>query len=285
MSRRRGTLRTFAALAATCLAPGCSPFDAAPDGEVDGSADVRDAAAPDVLDGSVDAGACANRALELDGTDDVADVPHDAVFDEFGPMTIEAWVYPTDTSREVQIVSHNDYGAIQGFVLLIINRRIQFRFHGGGQGTAVNAGIVPENQWSHVAGVFDGSRIRAYLNGAGNGSTISLSKVDAYSGPLRIGGAAYSNNGFRFKGRIDEVRLSRVPRYTESTFAVPTAAFVVDQDTVALWHLDEPPGESDVRDETGAHDGSLGLTGGGTGTYPKRIDAPCVSEMRGAQGP
>ncbi len=42
-----------------------------------------------------------------------------------------------------------------------------------------------------------------------------------------------------FIGLIDEVRISKVVRYTEDGFEVPKKAFVPDADTVALYHFDE----------------------------------------------
>ena len=57
---------------------------------------------------------------------------------------------------------------------------------------------------------------------------------------------------------IDEVRISVVERYTED-FALPTAPYVEDALTLALWHFDEGSGETAV-DATG--NGFVGSLGG-----------------------
>jgi hypothetical protein len=59
-----------------------------------------------------------------------------------------------------------------------------------------------------------------------------------------------------FNGGVDEVRLSRGARYL-GDFVRPSAPLAVDSDTVALWHLDDGPGQTAL-DATGAHSGWLG---------------------------
>ena len=67
---------------------------------------------------------------------------------------------------------------------------------------------IPLNQWSHVAGVYDGSTIRLYINGVEIGKGTSHSGVIANSGrDFAIGAHRDSPNTRRFQGKIDEVHI------------------------------------------------------------------------------
>lgn len=89
---------------------------------------------------------------------------------------------------------------------------------------------------------------------------VNVAEVDPF---LIIGAEKYSQEDRypSFSGWIDEVRLSSVVRYTER-FNRPTQPFVVDSDTVALYHFDEGQGAI-VGDVLGASNGTLHFGTGG----------------------
>src|SRR5262249_40000454 len=77
------------------------------------------------------------------------------------------------------------------------------------------------------------------------------SGLAASSSPLTIGGGTTN----QFHGWIDEVRLSRIVRYTNDapvgshvSYRIPPSPLTSDSNTVALWHFDEPPGATTFRD-------------------------------------
>jgi Concanavalin A-like lectin/glucanases superfamily len=77
----------------------------------------------------------------------------------------------------------------------------------GGAEVDLNAGsAIPLNDWTHLAGTFDGTTLRLYVNGALIGSKPSSSPIDVTNGVLRIGGTR-SFTGEFFPGLIDEVRI------------------------------------------------------------------------------
>ena len=243
---------------------------------------TTDAGDSGMLDsGPSDSATCVNGALEFDGVDDRVAAADDPALDAFGPITLEAWIRHEGLSGEVQIISHHDHNANQGFVLLMYtNTNLQFRYQdgssnlqaGGGAGTAVSAGV-----WHHVAGTFDGTMLRVFIDGmmVADNPIGSMTAAD-FPGPLRIGAAAYTN-GFHYDGTIDEVRISDIARYT-APFTRPTAPFVSDGDTVALWHFDEGSGQ-DALDATGSHDGTLGDDNSAGSDDPLWVTIPCIEEM------
>ena len=59
--------------------------------------------------------------------------------------------------------------------------------------------------WSHVAGTYDGSTLRVYVNGVEDGSLPATGPIPTNTIPLIFG--ADSGHGSLFDGAIDEVTL------------------------------------------------------------------------------
>jgi hypothetical protein len=71
------------------------------------------------------------------------------------------------------------------------------------EGTAAQAPAA--NVWTHVAGTYDGTTLRLYINGVQVASVNRTGPIATSTGPLRIGGNSLW--GEFFQGRIDEVRV------------------------------------------------------------------------------
>ncbi|MBI3029560.1 MAG: right-handed parallel beta-helix repeat-containing protein [Candidatus Rokubacteria bacterium] len=133
------------------------------------------------------------RALAFDGV-------HDRVAAgtvTLGPaFTMMAWVFNPSNEAYETIMT---VGSTRAFFL----RNGVITFSGGRTfGTAIST-----NTWHHVALVYDGATLRAYLNGAPQGTARSVS-LPAVTDALQIGAWIYgaSNLDF-FGGLIDEVRV------------------------------------------------------------------------------
>lgn len=123
-----------------------------------------------------------------------------------------------------------------------------------GAGAGLGPGGVTAGQWHHIAGVFgsecspsmdlyfDGSLLASY----GAGTCCPTSSVGTTLAAYNFAGW----NGF-FRGRLDEVRISSVPRYSSSF--VPETRFTADASTWGLWHFDEGAG-SVVAEEIAGRD-------------------------------
>jgi hypothetical protein len=106
-------------------------------------------------------------------------------------------------------------------------------------------------------GTVQGLNVRLFVNGTQGGSTLteSTAKVAA---AITIG-ARQSDNGGKFTGYIDEVRVSRgVPRYT-GTFTPTSTGFTSDANTMLLMHLDGLNGSTGITSTVGTW---IGLTYG-----------------------
>jgi serine/threonine protein kinase len=151
--------------------------------------------------------------------------------------TIELWVTPTAVSqRDVNIAQ-----SIQGGVLVYPTGQFRFyTFHGG----PFSEPLLQLNKRIHLAGVNDTQRRLLFLNGKriASDNDPGTETPEGTSVPMTIG-------GLDFRGVIESVRFSRIPRYTNEF--VPPANFDNDKDTTALYLFNE--GQGDVLKDSSGH--------------------------------
>ncbi|MFT5527175.1 MAG: hypothetical protein ACI9HK_005157 [Pirellulaceae bacterium] len=100
-------------------------------------------------------------------------------------------------------------------------------------------------KWVHWAVVIEGDEMRQYIDGVPAGSLKIQNRQDTVSDTARL--------GLKSDGVIDELRISNVARYRTAKF-MPQRRFIPDDQTLALFHLDEGHG-------TGLKD-AAGITSG-----------------------
>ncbi len=101
--------------------------------------------------------------------------------------------------------------------------------------------LAPPAGWFHVAGVVNPATGEAavYLNGQPVG-TASLSALGVVSTGANIGLGSDLNGAPLLNGSLDEARLSNVARTDfSSVLGANAQAYAVDDQTIALYHLDE----------------------------------------------
>jgi hypothetical protein len=129
-------------------------------------------------------------------------------------MTVEAWIFPLSWGgRPREIVSKWEGGFNQRSYTFSINSAGNVYFHVSSDGGFFNTStvqtptIVSTNQWSHVAGVYDGATLKIYLNGTLQSSVAWTNRIFAGTAPLIIGSTL--NSGSYFHGTIDEPTVYR----------------------------------------------------------------------------
>ncbi len=155
------------------------------------------------------------NCLQFDGENDFVEVSDSGIFDFSDQITISLWaklndvnsscskiiVKPSDTSGadpwEVFAIDLGSSGVTPRFILSEGNAGSW----NGAYGTDLQLNI---DQWYHIAGTYDGSVMKLYLDGvlvATNSTSISIGTSDI---SLRIG--KYIDGHF-FDGAIDEVKI------------------------------------------------------------------------------
>jgi hypothetical protein len=145
-------------------------------------------------------------SLDFDGSDDWVQVPD--TFDYTDQLTIEAWIKP-DAVDGTHLI-WDDYGS-PGVVFAVGDSFVRFNISTTsipGPGITLKDGNVGIGAWVHVAGVYDGSAMRLFINGVHTGAVLanSGSIIDNPSAPAAIG-SENTVRLFNFDGKIDDFRI------------------------------------------------------------------------------
>jgi hypothetical protein len=161
-----------------------------------------------------------DTALALNGTNQyawVADTGTGGVYDLGTTLTMEAWVYPTETSSAMYIVATK----VDSFQLFHIDGiwKYAFRPTGTNFGLGLNT-LVPvrTNEWHHIAVTRSANTSSFYYDGqlayTGTGDVAGSSALNDNTYPFVMGGKSYDGITFTypFKGSIDHFALFDVVR-------------------------------------------------------------------------
>jgi len=145
-------------------------------------------------------------AIEFDGVDGYVDCGNNSSFDITEEITLAAWVNTSDSgnSENNPFITKGDHTyAIKHST----DNNIQFFIYDGGWFT-VNAGVDSsfDGDWRHVAGTYDGSELKIYIDGGIKATTTHEGTIDTGTDNLAIGTNTEETDRF-YNGAIDEVRI------------------------------------------------------------------------------
>lgn len=147
-------------------------------------------------------------ALSFDGVDDF--VRATTSFSYGDAFTIEAWIKLDQANG--QRVIWDDYGN-PGVLLAISNGSLQFGIstpqHPGLGISVFSPVLLCVDEWIHVAGIYDGTGIRTYVNGVHTGDFAATSGVVIDNAVLSsaIGSDNITTTALNFAGLIDDLRI------------------------------------------------------------------------------
>ncbi|MEX1119146.1 MAG: LamG domain-containing protein [Terrimicrobiaceae bacterium] len=118
--------------------------------------------------------------------------------------TIAAWVAPQQDQCGGRVI---EKGASNSFWLVFQRGRACVGFWNAGEGyqEIASASALKANEWRHVAGSFDGSTLRIYVDGALEGMKKTVGKPNMNKQPLAIGAKYEGVAGDRLLGALDEL--------------------------------------------------------------------------------
>lgn len=152
-------------------------------------------------------------SLLFDGNNDAGVIPDSPSLRPSGAITVEAWIRPTSGARII-VGKQIGSGCCANSYQLELS---DFRFilsDAFGNEYPIGPGFEPSpNTWHHIAGTWDGSTMRLYLDGL-------LVATRAFAGPIGYDAnpvlIANDDDGFGipghafFRGNIDEIRISNL---------------------------------------------------------------------------
>jgi len=159
--------------------------------------------------------------LVLDG-ESCLQVAGDQVALPDGPLTLECWCNGDDFAGRRGLLAKTESSE---FGIFCSDGVLDFSVHlDKAYVTARTAeAVMKPGTWHHVAGVFDGEEVRLYLDGELVAQKAGSGRRTRNRLPLMIG-ADVDRSGAPtsfFTGRIDDVRLSKVARYTGDRITPP----------------------------------------------------------------
>lgn len=200
-------------------------------------------------------------ALHLDGNDALRFTQGEVSIPD-GPFSVECWLNADEFSSRVGVISRaetSEWG-------LFANRgRPHFSVHLNGRYAEARADTtLRPGTWHHVAGVFDGSEVRIYVDGRLAGRAAGKGNRTANKLPLFIGADTDGNSAAMsfFKGRIDGVRIGTGAAYSGESFT-PARRPTPQKGTLLLLNMDAMFGLSAWNER---EDGTMRPIGSATGS-------------------
>ncbi|MCA9120823.1 MAG: SUMF1/EgtB/PvdO family nonheme iron enzyme [Planctomycetaceae bacterium] len=200
-----------------------------------------------------------NHALSFDGKSYVETPVH---LETDGPFTIEAWVTPNRWVGSIlcSVICNAEQSGASLELGNLDRTEWRFSVHDqNGYQKAKSSDSPERGQQIHLAGVFDGTNARLFVNGElmNEQPSLELPLVPSKL-PLMIGAnpqVGPKPPAHNFDGIIDEVRLSDAARYSDSF--TPAAHFEADEHTLALYHFDEGTGDVLKDSSANGHHGRI----------------------------
>jgi hypothetical protein len=160
----------------------------------------------------------AQNGLSFDGSNDQVNCGNDTSVQITGTtITLEAWIYPTSWQTNIwqgNIINKESLSG-GGYMLRCgAGGKLNFNI-GSGPGwneLSSSTNILTLNTWQHVAGTYDGSFLRIYLNGVIVDSLVKTISMANSTSALGIGYAPIYAGSRNFPGIIDEVRIWDITR-------------------------------------------------------------------------
>ena len=188
--------------------------------------------------------------------------------------TVEAWVMVSSGSGIYEIVGQNGVAGDCKGTLIILDGKVRFELSTPGYTALFSSGTVTPNAWTHVAGVYNGSQMRVYINGTLSGQVAKSGNITTYDfagRSTRIGGYAGSGSTgcpYWFDGQIDEVRIWNTARTQQQLQANMEVEIAGQDGLIGYWRLDDEVGSMAIDHSGNGHTGTLtNRNGQGTPTW------------------
>ncbi len=146
------------------------------------------------------------RSIYFDGLVDYIDMDDKINLNPTG-FTISAWIKRDTGNLNASIISKRNASFSRGYDFKINNvGKVQMFWKNGTNQSLVSNTTIPENEWHHVATIYNGTTLSLYIDGVLDKSANLTAPVNT-SESFYIAAAGKLTPTQFFKGNIDEVRI------------------------------------------------------------------------------
>jgi len=145
------------------------------------------------------------NAISFEGANQYVEVPNVPQLDITKEITMEAWIYPVEVQGDSSLYGRRNSANTGGYCMQWTAGKIEtWIYIGGWNGTRGKQTVTPKvKTWHHVAGVYDGSSVRQYVDGKLDIEFPLKGAINSIGEVFRVGQAQTGLTPMR--GTIDEV--------------------------------------------------------------------------------
>ena len=154
-----------------------------------------------------------NKAYNFDGVDDQININHSSSISPVAQVSISAWVYPRAYEDNKHVISKGSHINLNYRSYAILgphqDKKWQFWVNSGGAELMVpSVSDAFLNQWNHIVAVYDGSKMKLYVNGVFEAEINKTGNINQTTEPLTFGSQKfYAFSDYWFDGKIDNVGI------------------------------------------------------------------------------
>jgi hypothetical protein len=180
----------------------------------------------------------AKTAVFSAASDEYVLLPNESFYDITGTFTLSAWIRVTSFTEDWQAILAKGDGAWR-LTRNGANNTLHFAWGSPAAPKFVNSTTsVNTGNWYHVAGVYNGSTVKIYINGVEEGSVAASGAVTTNNYSVRIGhNAEFANR--HWNGAIFDARV-----YNRALSPTDVTALYQLKSLIAHWKLNESSGSS-----------------------------------------
>ncbi len=220
--------------------------------------------------------ACAghSKALYLDGNSWVEFPDGSKKLDFNQDFTIEMWVFPEVVRNNYMPILAREFdrsGISSRFYFMDLDHysdEAKYEYQGEVGGENASTNMIMPAMWTHLALVRenkdDGNyEIKGYVNGELKFTKFApISQVDIPSSQTTLGRLIKINDGGRFNGQVDQIRVSQAARNIPENWAsgVYQRPLSLDSSTVSLWEFEDNLQDSSGNGANGVATGQIYYT-------------------------
>jgi hypothetical protein len=126
------------------------------------------------------------KAAVFDGTNDYVAVSNESLYDITGSMSVAAWIRVTAFDANYQAIVTKGVSAWR-LTRYQTQNKIQFALTGTSASPVTSVTTVDDGKWHHVVGVYNGSTMKLYVDGALDATLNSTGSISSSNDALEIG--------------------------------------------------------------------------------------------------